>query len=113
MSLDLSLGPLPLEMDKTGTVRVGGTRVTLDTLIAVFNQGEAPEQIQYEFPGIGLADVYLTIGYYLRRKREVDAYLKQRDLEAEALRGEIEAHQDTQGLRERMQALREKQAQAK
>ena len=110
MTLDLDLGPNPLAMDSAGTVRVGGSRVTLDTLIRVFKQGEAAEQIQYDFPTLDLADIYLALGYYLRHQHEVDVYLEERARVAEALRREIEAQADTPALRERMQALREKRA---
>ncbi len=36
MSLKLSAEPMPLKLDENGVVRVGGTRVTLDTIITVF-----------------------------------------------------------------------------
>lgn len=53
--------------------RVGGTRVTLDTLVAAFEQGATTEEIAQQYPSPGLADVYSVIGYYLRRRDEVAA----------------------------------------
>ncbi|WP_390889389.1 DUF433 domain-containing protein [Leptodesmis sichuanensis] len=43
-------------------VHVGKTRVTLDTVVAVFKQGSTAEEIVYRYPTLKLADVYATIG---------------------------------------------------
>ena len=39
------MNPLPLTVDEGGVVRVGKTRVTLDTLVAAFFDGATPEEI--------------------------------------------------------------------
>jgi len=39
-------------MDSHGVLRVGGTRVTLDTVIAVFKEGATPEEIVYRYPRV-------------------------------------------------------------
>jgi uncharacterized protein (DUF433 family) len=106
VTLTIETDPVPLRVDDTGTVRVGGTRVTLDTVIGFFNQGESPEEIAYGFDTLKLADIYTVIGYYLRHRAEVDAYLKQRDEEAEALRREIQAQPRYKEFRERLLARR-------
>jgi uncharacterized protein (DUF433 family) len=82
---------LPLKKDEHGGIRVGGTRVTLDVLIACYQQGDTPETIHQAFPTVSLTDIYAVIAYYLANRDEVDAYLKQRDEEAERIRQEIEA----------------------
>ena len=58
---------------------------TLDSLVAVFNNGQTPEQIMQSFPTVDLADIYTVLGYYLRHRDEVDAYLEARDKEAEEI----------------------------
>lgn len=73
---------LPLKMDDQGAIRVSGTRVTLDTLIAFYRQGEMPEDLHAGFPTVPLADIYAVIAYYLAHQAELDAYLAQRAAEA-------------------------------
>lgn len=82
---------LPLKQDEDGTIRVSGTRVTLDTLIGFYQQGEPPEELHAAFTTVSLADIYAVIAYYLAHQTEVDAYLKQRSQEAERIRQEWES----------------------
>jgi uncharacterized protein (DUF433 family) len=106
-ALALSLEPLPLRKDQSGVVRIGKSRVPLDTVIHFFQAGDSPEEIVEGFPTLDLADVYVTIGYYLRHRQEVDLYLKERERQAEEIRAEVEARQgDSRGLRERLLARR-------
>lgn len=86
MTLMLHADPVPLRLDETGTVRVAGSRVTLDILVQRFHQGDNPEALAQSFATLSLADIYSVIGYYLRHRAEVDAFLDQREREAEALR---------------------------
>jgi uncharacterized protein (DUF433 family) len=102
LKLDLGPQPLALAYDADGNVRVAGTRVTLDTVMACFKQDLLPEEIAYNFPTVGLANIYATIAYYLTHQAEVDAYLEQQDQKAEALRQRIEALQGTEGWFERL-----------
>ena len=55
---------LPLTTDDDGVILVGGTRVTLDTLIAAFTEGATAEEIAQQYPSVRLADIYSVIGYY-------------------------------------------------
>ncbi len=96
--------PVPLRADMGGAVRVGPTRVTLATVIGTFEDGVSPEEIIEHFPTLQLADVYAVIGYYLRHRDEVNAFLLWEEAEAEKLRKEIEAHQDSVDLRARLKA---------
>ena len=75
MTLSTPAELMPLQVDSDGVMRVGGTRVTLDTVIAIFEQGATAEEIVQRFPTLDLADVYFAIGYYLRHRQEVDDYL--------------------------------------
>lgn len=102
MTLMIEAMPVPLEVDAHGVVRVGGTRVTLDTVIAAYRRHDSPEQIAESYDVLQLADVYAVISYYLQHRAEVDAYLEQRAREAEALRREIEQRFDQVGFRERL-----------
>lgn len=70
--------PVPLRTDPEGVVRVQGTRVTLDTVVAAFKAGARAEEIAYDYPSLELADVYAVLTYYLRHQNEVADYLRRR-----------------------------------
>ncbi len=106
MSISLAAETVPLRIDAYGVVRVGGTRVTLDTVIGAFAEGATSEEIVQRYPSLALADVYCVIGYYLRRTEEVDAYMRDRRKEAAAVRHENETRFDPQGIRDRLLARR-------
>jgi uncharacterized protein (DUF433 family) len=82
---------IPLRTDAHGAIRLGGTRVTLDTIIARYHQEDTPEAIHEGFPTITLSDIYAVIAYYLANRDEVDAYLERRREEGERIRQEVEA----------------------
>jgi uncharacterized protein (DUF433 family) len=95
---------IPLETDADGVMRVGQTRVTLDTVVTAFKDGATAEEIAQQYPTVALADVYYVIGYYLRRRDAVEAYLGERRKEADALQGQMEARFNPIGIRERLMA---------
>jgi uncharacterized protein (DUF433 family) len=66
MTLVLESQPLPLQTDADGVVRVAGTRVTLDTIVAAFKKGATAEQIAHGYPVLTLVDIYAVITFYLR-----------------------------------------------
>jgi len=82
---------LPLKMDEHGAIRVSGTRVTLDTLIGFYRQGEMAEALHEGFPTVPLADIHAVISYYLANQQEVNAYLNSRAAEADRIRAQWEA----------------------
>ena len=100
--------PLPLRFDKDGVVRVGGTRVTLDTTVRAFLRGATAEEIIQQYPSLSLPDVYATISYYLQNREEVDRYLEMRGKHAQAVRRENQRRFDQQGIRERLLARKNK-----
>ncbi len=82
---------IPIRSDENGRLRVGQTRVLLDLVIYSFRIGSTPETITEQYPTLSLDDVYLAIGYYLRHRQEVDAYLQAQESEAIVFRREHEA----------------------
>lgn len=106
MTLALTTQAPPLTTDRDGVVRVGGTRVTLDTIVQAFQEGLSAEEIHLQYPAVPLADVYTAIGYYLQHRDEIEEYLAERALQAEAVRQEIAARFDQTGIRERLLARR-------
>src|SRR4051794_40477605 len=106
MSLIVAADPTPLNTDADGVVRVGGTRVTLDTLVAAFREGATAEAIADQYPSLRLADIYTTLGYFLRHQAEVEAYLRQRRDQAAQIRQENETNFSPVGVRDRLLARR-------
>lgn len=100
----VEIDAVPLHLDTAGIVRVGGTRVTLDTVIAAFKDGATAEEIVQQYPSLALADVYSVIGHYLRNADEVEAYLQHRKAQAKATREQNEMRFDPYGLRDRLMA---------
>lgn len=106
MALTPTTEVIPLTVDAHGVLRVGNTRVTLDTVLAAFADGATAEEIVQQYPSLHLADVYSVIGYYLRHTSEIDAYLQQRRAQREAIRQQNEARFDPHGVRDRLLARR-------
>ena len=106
MSFPIQADPIPLVEDADGVVRIGTTRVTLDTVVSVFEDGATAEEIAHQYPALELADVYEVIGYYLHKRADVEAYLRERALQADRVRRENESRFDPQGIRDRLMARR-------
>jgi len=96
--------PLPLTLGKDGVARVGGTRVTLDTVVRAFIRGATAEEIAQQYPSLSLSDVYATISYYLQNRAEVDKYLDKRKKYAQTVKRENQKRFDQTGIRERLLA---------
>jgi len=62
-----------------GGWRIEGTRVSLDSVVHEFLDGESPEGIVEHYPRLALDQVYGAIAFYLSHQAEVDAYLKEQD----------------------------------
>ena len=80
MATTLQIQPisLPIRLDKNDVARVGGTRVTLDTVVRAFMRGATAEEIAQQYSSLSLLDVYATISYYLQNREEVEKYLEKR-----------------------------------
>lgn len=97
---------IPLRTDEHGAIRVGETRVLLELVIHSYYMGETPEGIVDSYPTLTTSDVYAVIGYYLANRAEINAYVRQRDQQAEQLLHEMEARltPEAQALRTRLRA---------
>jgi uncharacterized protein (DUF433 family) len=81
---------IPLRMDERSVIRVSGTRVRLDAVIARHHQGHSPEAIHEGFNVLPLNDIYAVIAYYLAHRDELDAYLQRREQATARIRQEWE-----------------------
>ncbi len=83
-----------LHQDSEGTIRVKGSRITLDTLVGTFNKGETVEEIQDGFPSLSLSQIQGVIAWYIENQDDADEYLNERAAEAETLKRMIESRFD-------------------
>jgi hypothetical protein len=135
MTLEIEAEQIPLMMDIDGVMRVGETRVTLDTLepiritsgggshaagrghgsplcyysdrplVSAFSDGATAEEIVQQYPPLRLGDVYAVLGYYLRRRPDIEVYLRQRQALTTEVREQNESRFDPQGVRDRLLAM--------
>jgi uncharacterized protein (DUF433 family) len=84
MALDLRPAAAPLQRDSRGVIRVGGTRVTLESVLRAYQEGESPEGILERFPSLDLAAIHATLAWYLRHRAQAGAYLRKCDAEGGA-----------------------------
>ena len=90
-----------VRIDENGVMRVGETRVMIDSVVAGFQQGLSAETIQQQYPALTLEEVYGAITYYLGHRRLVDAYLLKQQQTWNNLRG-----QQVEGIGAVIQRLR-------
>ena len=98
---------IPLHQDDHGTVRVKGSRVTLDTIIGRMQVGDTLEEIHEGFPSVTLAQINTIIDWYFNNQVEADEYLQEGEAEAERIRREIESDPDYIAFSEKLRQRRE------
>lgn len=85
-----------------GVLRIGKTRVSLDSVIMAFQQGATPEQIVIDFDTLSLSEVYAAISYYLQNQEEVDAYLAERAAAERTIFDSLDQQFQLRGIRDRL-----------
>src|SRR5690242_17008316 len=103
---------VPLTEAEDGVVRVSESRITLDSIVHLFQSGATAEQIQEDFPTLTLSQVYSVIAYYLQHKREVDHYLSGQAVAAREVRLGVEGKLGADELRQRLRQRRAQTAAA-
>ena len=101
MKLEVSQN-MPLTLWEDGTIRIAGTRVTLDVVINQFKLGATAEQIYDSFPAASLKGIYGAIYYYLERTDAVEAYIREQQQAAAETRLWVESQAGNRVLRERL-----------
>jgi uncharacterized protein (DUF433 family) len=94
----------PLRFDEAGGIRIGQSRVTLDSLLAAYHSGATPEEIAIQYPVLDLAEIYGAIAYYLTHRQQIDRYLEQRHQLAQQRRQQLMQAQNLADLRQRLLA---------
>ena len=67
-----------------GGYYVAGFRVSLDSIVYAFNEGQSPEAIQENFPLLKRSQIYEAIAFYVDHQAEIDKYLEDTEREFEA-----------------------------
>jgi uncharacterized protein (DUF433 family) len=65
---------------------IEGTRVSLDSIVYAFWNGQTPESIAQSFPTVTLEQVYGAIAFYLAHRDDIDRYLAERRSDFEVAR---------------------------
>jgi uncharacterized protein (DUF433 family) len=89
--------------ESDGELRVTGTRIGLQHIVYEYREGANADDIVQRFPSLNLADVHAVLWYYLSHQAEVDAYIAQREVQADQLRSKVENKISATALRERIQ----------
>ena len=100
----------PLTLWEDGSIRIGSSRIPIDSIVHEFNNGATAEQIQDDFPTLSLREIYGAISYYLDHQDRMEEYLARREQEAAQVRREVEDPVRAEALRRR---VREQDAQSR
>lgn len=98
--------PSPYVEERNGGLYVAGTRVSLDSVVIHFQEGESPEKIIESFPTLKLSQVYGAIAYYLENEDTIKQYLA--EVEREFQRSVPPLSRTNPELFARLQAARQK-----
>ena len=113
MGLALLKEAVPIKTDSDGVMRLSGSRVTLDSVVAAFNAGATPEEIVFQYPTLQLLDVYSVITHYLKQEKDIDTYLLARRKISSEIRQHNQACFSMSGVRERLLARQEETRKAR
>lgn len=77
-----------------GRLRIDGSRITVNQIVALHKQGSSAEEIADQYPKLTLAQVYAALAYYHANQEEIEADLAAEQTEtsgqANALNGSPE-----------------------
>jgi uncharacterized protein (DUF433 family) len=68
---------------RDGGYYLAGTRISLDSVVCSFREGQSPEAIQEDFPLLKRSQIYGAIAFYLDHEAEIDKYLEDTQREFE------------------------------
>ena len=66
-----------------GVYRVGGTRISLDSLVYLYREGVSVEGMVDSYPSLTLEQVHGALAYYLTNQKRIDRYLVEGERQAE------------------------------
>jgi uncharacterized protein (DUF433 family) len=69
-----------------GAYRITDSRVSLDSVVYAWMEGQSPETIADNFPVLTLEEVYGAIAFYLSNRDAIDEYLREKKADFEEMR---------------------------
>jgi uncharacterized protein (DUF433 family) len=100
----------PVRRDSSGVLRVGRSRVTLDTVVNAYEAGASAEEIALSYDALSIAQVYATVAYYLQHTDELKPYFEARHQAASSVIAELVNRQARLRVRERLMARKSGQS---
>ena len=102
---------VPLRATEDGTIRIVGTRVSLDSVLHHYQQGATAEEIALRFPALRLADIHSCLAYFLNRPDQVEEYLSRQRQQADDQQQRISADpRQRDGISQMRERIRQRQA---
>lgn len=93
-------------------IRIKGTRIDIDFVVALYKQHLTPEMIAVSFGcPISVEQAYATITYYLHNREAVEAYIERREAEFERRYADHSA-KDPPDVVKRLRGLKAERAKA-
>jgi uncharacterized protein (DUF433 family) len=90
--------------DEHGAMRIGQSRVLLESVIYAFQEGHSPETIRQQYPALSLEEIYGAIAFYLGNQESIHEYLQRQERLWEELRQKAE--QNPSPVVDRLRSLR-------
>ncbi len=94
-----------------GGYYIAGTRISLDSVVYSFNEGQSPEAIQEDFPSLKRSQIYGAIAFYLDHQAAIDQHLEETEREFEGKA--IPLAQENPALWERLQLAKAKMGESR
>ena len=107
----MNTGEHPYVESREGVRYVRGSRVSLESLVWLWRDGQSAESIREAYPTLRLAEVYGALAYYLDHQATIDQELAEGLAQFEAQRSAAEAADPARyaALRQRFAAVRAQQ----
>jgi uncharacterized protein (DUF433 family) len=78
---------VPQYVEKIGDAyRIANSRISLDSIVYAYWNGQTAESIAQSFAGLTLEQVHGALAFYLAHQSEIDAYLRAAQSEFDAMR---------------------------
>jgi len=69
-----------------GAYQIADSRVSLDSVVYAWLEGQWPETIAENFPVLTLEEAYGAVAFYLSNREAIDEYLREQKAEFEEMR---------------------------
>jgi uncharacterized protein (DUF433 family) len=102
IQVEFEVSAPPFRWDEAGGIRIGESRVTLDSILAAYHSGSTPEEIAVQYSVLHLEEIYSAIAYYLSHRQQIDSYLEQRHRKQEQQHSEFIQQHNLTNLRQRL-----------